>query len=53
MLQKNLLKNTSTNLLKLNNRSFSFLLHEYQGQALLKNYNIATPKVKINLNKNK
>jgi len=46
MLKNNLLKNTTNTLLKSNNKSFSFLLHEYQGQNLLKKYDVATPKVK-------
>ncbi len=49
MLYNSLLKNTSSNILKImsksNSKSFSFLLHEYQGQSLLKKYNISTPKV--------
>jgi len=32
-------------LLKTTEKSFSLLLHEYQGQALLKKYSIPTPKV--------
>ena len=45
MLKKNLFNNTNFGLLKGNNKSFSFLLHEYQGQNLLKKYEINTPKV--------
>lgn len=45
MLKNSLFKNTFSTLFKSNNKSFSFLLHEYQGQSLLKKYNISTPKV--------
>ena len=45
MLNKSLFKNASSAFFKSNSRSFSFLLHEYQGQSLLKKYNISTPRV--------
>jgi len=51
MLTKTILKNLNTKTILFSNisqKNFAHLLHEYQGQALLKKYLIPTAKVKIN-----
>lgn len=48
MLKKTIFQNWNLckpSFMKTSEKGFSFLLHEYQGQALLKKYSIPIPKV--------
>lgn len=48
MLKKTILQNwnlSKPSFTKTSEKGFSFLLHEYQGQALLKKYSVPIPKV--------